>query len=78
MTESKDRLVGLQAALDHIANARPLRRFRLVAVYPDGSEYEVVKRNHAYWWKPNAGSYPLSAARQNVEALGGRIERRWS
>lgn len=78
MGEIKDRIAAFHAAMDHIANAKPSRRSRLVAVYPDGTEHEVVKRNGAYWWRPNAGSYPLSAARENVEALGGRIERRWS
>jgi hypothetical protein len=52
-------------------------RSYLVAVYPNGRVFEITKRGRVYWWDTGRGSFPLSAARENVEAEGGRVERRY-
>ncbi len=73
---TRDRIKAFQAAMDHLANGGT-RRSYLVAVYPDGRTFEVYKKDGAWWWDHGKGSYPLSAARENVAQAGGRIERRW-
>ena len=49
---------------------------KLVAVFPDGREFVIERKGRAWWWDHGKGSAPLSAAIENVEALGGRVERR--
>lgn len=51
------------------------RKTRLVIEWADGSRHEMVKRDGAWWWSETAGSFPLSAAIQNVEDRGGRVRR---
>lgn len=53
------------------------RKSYLVAVYPDGRQFEIRMQGGAYYWANGCGSYPLSAARENVERLGGKVERRY-
>lgn len=47
-----------------------------VAVWPDGRTYVIRKRGKYWWWAHDRGSYPYSAAVENVEREGGRVERR--
>jgi hypothetical protein len=52
------------------------RKTVLVAIYSDASEYVIHRKEGAWWWRATAGSYPLSAAIENVMNAGGRVERR--
>lgn len=45
------------------------------AVYPNGKRYLIqFKRGH-YWYTPNDGSNTMAGAKEQIEYLGGKIER---
>ena len=44
-----------------------------VAVYPDGSRFVLRKERGAWWYRRGEGAFPLSAAIENVEELGGKV-----
>lgn len=46
-----------------------------VAVYPDGRTFRIRKSHGVWMWRHDSGSYPFSAAVENVEREGGRVER---
>lgn len=46
-----------------------------VAIYPDGRRYPIHKTGGVYMWSHDRGSYPFSAAVENVEREGGCVVR---
>jgi len=46
------------------------------AVYPDGSAHRIIHRSGYWWWSHDSGSSSYAGAIENVESLGGRVERR--
>lgn len=46
-----------------------------VAVWPNGYRYVLRYRQGAWWWRSDRGSYPQSAAIEQVYESGGWIER---
>ena len=49
---------------------------RLVAIDASRHEYTIHFEQGTWWWDHGKGSWPQSAAIENVKAAGGRVERR--
>ena len=54
---------------------KPQKKTQLVAIYPNGFKYVITKKQGSWWYKQNAGAYPLKYAIEGVIEEGGSVVR---